>query len=129
MFEFATAGRIIFGKGSLQEAGEWIKHYGNKALLVVGKHMVGNNPIHQILKNFEIEYVEYLVYSEPTNTVVEKGAQLAREQKVDMVIAMGGGSILDTGKAVAMLATNQGEALDYLEVIGRGRPFDQNPIS
>jgi alcohol dehydrogenase class IV len=63
------------------------------------------------------------VAGEPTVGDAQAGAQQARQAGCDLVIGLGGGSVLDAAKAIAMLLTNGGEALDYLEVIGRGRPI------
>jgi len=59
---------------------------------------------------------------------VSEGATLAREQRCDVVIGMGGGSATDGGKAIAALATNGGDPLQYLEVIGLGRALDSAPL-
>ena len=60
---------------------------------------------------------------EPTVELVRQGAELARDERCDVVIAMGGGSAIDAGKALAAMLANPGEPLDYLEVIGRGQPL------
>ena len=60
---------------------------------------------------------------EPTGDTARAATRLAREHEADMVIAVGGGSVLDLGKAVAMLLANGGDPSDYLEVIGAGRPI------
>ena len=65
----------------------------------------------------------FAVPGEPTLALIRRGARDAREQRCDLVIAIGGGSVLDAGKALAALLTNPGDALDYLEVIGRGQPL------
>jgi alcohol dehydrogenase class IV len=57
-----------------------------------------------------------------------QGVQYARENQCDLVIGMGGGSVIDAGKAIAALLTNPGDVLDYLEVIGRGQPLTQPPL-
>ncbi|HTU48916.1 MAG TPA: iron-containing alcohol dehydrogenase, partial [Bryobacteraceae bacterium] len=67
------------------------------------------------------------VYGEPTVEMVRQGAQAAREG-CDLVIGFGGGSAIDAAKAIAALATNSGDPLDYLEVVGKGRTIDRNPL-
>jgi alcohol dehydrogenase class IV len=67
--------------------------------------------------------VTFIVAEEPTIDLILQGVHRARAQKCDLVIGIGGGSALDTGKAIAALLTNGGHPLDYLEVIGRGKPL------
>jgi hypothetical protein len=61
------------------------------------------------------------ITGEPTLSDVRKGVQVARAAGCDLVIALGGGSAIDAGKAIAAMLTNDGELLDYLEIIGAGR--------
>jgi alcohol dehydrogenase class IV len=70
-----------------------------------------------------MEYVALAVSGEPTIELVREGAKHARTERCDMVIGFGGGSALDTGKAIAALLTNEGDPLDYIEVIGKGQPL------
>ncbi len=70
-----------------------------------------------------VEYATFSVSGEPTLEVVRTGTQRARDEKCDLVIGFGGGSVMDTGKAIAVLLTNGGDPLDYLEVIGKGQPL------
>jgi alcohol dehydrogenase class IV len=67
----------------------------------------------------------YQVRGEPTLDLVRAGADLARGSGCQFVVSIGGGSTIDTGKAIAALATNDGDVLDYLEVIGRGKPLER----
>jgi alcohol dehydrogenase class IV len=69
----------------------------------------------------------FSVKGEPTTDVVSLGTEQARDRACDLVIGFGGGSVLDTGKAIAALLTNDGQLMDYLEVIGKGRPLARRP--
>src|SRR5579871_2640819 len=71
--------------------------------------------------------VPFLVTGEPTVGLIRQGAAFARERGCDSVVALGGGSAIDAGKAIAALLTNPGDPLDYLEVIGGGQPLAQTP--
>lgn len=122
LFEFATATRIIFGAGKLQEVGTLAAGMGKRALIVTGRSAERAAPLLDILADTRIEYVTFSVAGEPTTETARLGTQKAREEQCDLVIGFGGGSALDTGKAVAALLTNGGEPLDYLEVIGKGKP-------
>jgi alcohol dehydrogenase class IV len=112
-FEFATAGRIVFGEGSFSEAAAAAAAMGKRALVVTGA-----TPRHAV------EGVPFAIAGEPTIDQIRGGAALAHDEGCDVVVAIGGGSALDAGKAIAALIANPGDPLDYLEVIGRGRPLD-----
>jgi len=122
-FEFATSSRVVFGPGTLVELGGLVAGMGRRALVVTGRTPERAGPLFEILKGEGIDYVVFPVEGEPTTETVRKGTQLAREAGCDMVVGFGGGSALDAGKAVAALLTNGGDPLDYLEVVGRGRPL------
>jgi alcohol dehydrogenase class IV len=124
-FEFATATRILFGPGTLREVGPIAAQMGSRALVVTGRTAARAAPLLDILATHGIETVTYSVASEPTVGTARLGTQRAHEAGCDLVIGFGGGSALDTGKAIAALLTNGGDPLDYLEVIGRGQPLTQ----
>ena len=124
-FEFATATRIIFGAGTLGEIGPLAAEMGERALVVTGHTVARGAALLDGLAAQGIDYVTFSVAGEPTTEVARLGTQRAREENCDLVIGFGGGSVLDTGKAVAALLTNGGDPLDYLEVIGRGLPLTQ----
>jgi len=119
-FEYATATRIIFGAGRFREAGALAKEFGHRALLVTGRDLRRAEPLNQSLKAEGIAAISFSVFGEPSIETVEKGVALAREQRCEQVISVGGGSAIDAGKAISAMLTNKGELLDYLEVIGRG---------
>jgi alcohol dehydrogenase class IV len=120
-FEFATAHRILFGAGTLVEAGKIAAEHGNHALVITGSNVDRAAPLFEALKANNIRYESFSVSGEPTTDTVTEGSYKARQLGCKMVISFGGGSPLDTGKAVAGLLTNGGEAFDYLEVIGKGQ--------
>jgi alcohol dehydrogenase class IV len=111
-FEFATAGRIVFGEGSFAEAGAAAATFGRRALVVTGA-----TPRHAMAG------VPFAIAGEPSIEDVRIGATLARDEDCDVVVAIGGGSAIDAGKAIAALMANPGDPLDYLEVIGLGLPL------
>ncbi len=124
-FEFATATRIVFGSGALPEVGPIAAEMGKRALVVTGRTTGRATPLLDILAKLGIDTVTFSVVGEPTTEVARLGTQRAREADCDLVIGFGGGSALDTGKAIAALLTNPDDPLDYLEVIGRGNPLTQ----
>jgi len=119
-FEFATAGRIIFGPGTLQEAGPIASKMGHNALVVTSGQKRAA-PLLDLLEQRGIVHTLFTVESEPTTKIARQGTQQARDHNCDFVIGVGGGSVLDSGKAIAALLANGGDPLDYLEVIGRGQ--------
>lgn len=123
-FEFATATRIIFGEGKLAEAPATIKRFGQKVLVVTGRTPTRAAPLLELLREFDCAV--HCIPGEPTLSEITEGVQIANGREV--VVAIGGGSAIDAGKAIAALATNPGEPLDYLEVIGRGRPLTDTPL-
>ncbi len=120
-FEFATATHIVFGPGKLAEAGTIAGTLSHRALVVIGKSSGAVQRAEPLLRQLN-EYATFSVTGEPTFDVVRTGAQRARDERCDAVISFGGGSIIDTGKAIAMLLTNGGDPLDYAEVLGAGKP-------
>lgn len=125
-FAFATSNRILFGDGRVGEAGEISAEYGRKAFVVTGSTPERVAPLIESLKSRGILYTEFPVSQEPTIQVVIEGLEQARAFEPDVVIGIGGGSVVDTGKSIAVLLTNGDDPLDFLEVIGRGKPL-QNP--
>jgi alcohol dehydrogenase class IV len=127
-FEFATTTRIIFGAGTLRETAPLAAEMGRRALMVLG---VPESRVPPLLYDLTLQGLTYIVFpvsQEPTVELVRRGTQFARTQGCDLVIACGGGSALDTGKAIAALVANPGETLDYLEVIGAGQPLTETPL-
>jgi len=126
-FEFATAGRIVFGAGAVAEAGAIAGSLGRCACVVTGRNAGRAEPLLRQLDEREISYITFAVAGEPTTEVAMAGAEEARGAECDLVIGIGGGSAVDTGKVIAALLTNQGELLDYLEVVGKGEPLEERP--
>ena len=124
-FEFATASRIIFGQGTVKEVAPMASKMGNCALLVTGRNVERAGPLSGSLKNAGMKIVTFSVSGEPTIELTIEGVELARQNASDIVIGMGGGSVIDTAKAIAALLTNSGDITDYLEVIGRGKPLSR----
>ncbi|GEL71879.1 iron-containing alcohol dehydrogenase [Myxococcus virescens] len=123
-FEFATATRVLFGPGRLTEAPEAIRGLGgSRVLLVTGANPSRARPLHDALERLGLGVTVFSVDGEPTVERAREGTARVAEAGCDVVVALGGGSALDAGKAIAALAANGGDPLDYLEVIGRGQPL------
>ncbi len=123
-FEFATATRVLFGPGRLAEAPEAVRALGGtRVLLVTGKNTSRARPLQEALERQGLAVHLFSVDGEPTVELAREGAARLAEGGCDAVVSLGGGSALDAGKALAALAANGGDPLDYLEVIGRGQPL------
>ncbi|HKA00596.1 MAG TPA: iron-containing alcohol dehydrogenase [Candidatus Solibacter sp.] len=122
-FEFATAHRIIFGPGTVREVPAAAAAMGKRALLVTGASGERAEPLRKSLEAAGVSCEPVRISGEPTIATIQSAPRDA-----DMVIAMGGGSALDAGKAIAAMIANPGDVLDYLEVVGQGRPLP-NPAA
>jgi alcohol dehydrogenase class IV len=118
-FDFSTARRIVFGPGSFAQLPNLSVAHGRCALILTGKNPLRHS---QGLGEWAAEFPRYAIAGEPDFALVRHVLDLARSTHCDSVIAIGGGSVLDAGKAVAMLLANGGDPLDYAEVIGLAKP-------
>lgn len=122
-FEFATAGRILFGAGQLGEAGRLAREFGSRALVVTGRDPQRAARLIELLAAAEVQALRFPIPGEPTTAAVQAGVDRARAERCDLVIGLGGGSAIDAAKAIAALLTNEGNLFDYLEVIGHAQPL------
>jgi alcohol dehydrogenase class IV len=124
-FEFATATRVVFGAGVRRSLSAIVRPLGRRALVVSGGSPARCDPIVAGLSESGVQCVRWSLAGEPTVDRVLTGAELARSESCELVLAVGGGSVIDAGKAAAALAANAGDPFEYLEVVGRGRPLQQ----
>lgn len=122
-FEFATATRIVFGEGTASTVPDLAHTFGHRPLVITGTSKDRAAPLVSTLAA-EI----FSVSGEPIVDLIRLGARHAHEAQADVVIAIGGGSVIDAGKAIAAIATNGGEPLDFLEVVGKGRTITVPPL-
>eukprot|EP01106_Pelomyxa_sp_JSP_P013623 TRINITY_DN4137_c0_g1_i1.p1 TRINITY_DN4137_c0_g1~~TRINITY_DN4137_c0_g1_i1.p1 ORF type:complete len:410 (-),score=80.65 TRINITY_DN4137_c0_g1_i1:159-1334(-) len=121
LFEFCC-GRVVFGRGALSQVGATAKSYGTTAL-VVRSPFPSPHKLFGVLDAAGVSHVEFVISTEPTLDMVSRCLQVARDNHVLVLVGFGGGSAMDTAKAVSALLTNGGDLLDYLEVIGKGKPL------
>jgi alcohol dehydrogenase class IV len=126
-FEFATAGRIVFGQGTVSEIAPAAASLGKRCLVITGRDPDRAGNLFEQLRSRKVSAVSWQVPGEPDTDIVLEGAALARKERCDLVISFGGGSVMDAGKAVAALLTNPGDLFDYLEVIGKGKSISSPP--
>ena len=124
-FEFATAGRIIFGRGSAAKIGETTAMFGCRAFVLTGSGGDRWDFLWNDLRTRGVDWKVFEITREPTVATIEMAVKAAQRNAVDVVIGIGGGSVIDAAKAVAAKLPNPGDLLDYLEVIGRGRPLEK----
>jgi alcohol dehydrogenase class IV len=124
-FEFATAGRIMAGPGRAAELPGVLAGLGSRVLVCTGADPARHAAF---LAKLKLPAAVFPVAGEPTVELARAGAAAAREHGADVVVAIGGGSVIDLGKAVAMLLGNGGDPLDYLEVVGSGRKITQPAV-
>ena len=126
-FEFAAPTRIIFGEGRLGEAAPLASTLGSRVLVVEGASGRAE-PLVRQLRERGLAVFTLGVSSEPTISLVERGAADARREQCDVAVALGGGSVIDAGKAIAALITNVDPVREYLEVIGKARPLTNRSV-
>jgi alcohol dehydrogenase class IV len=126
-FEFASAARIVFGEGSIREVAPAAAAMGRRALVVTGKGGDRAGALAGMMRAAGVDCVPFAVAGEPSVHLVRDGARFARTEGCDVIVAFGGGSVLDAGKALAALIANTGDPLNYLEVVGRGQPLEHLP--
>lgn len=122
-FEFATAQQIIFGAGKANTIATLAQSLGQRALIITGQ---SSPRVQSLVDEWQAQgfVAEKIIASgEPSVEDVIAATATARQSACDFIITIGGGSVIDTGKAVAALLTNPGDPLDYLEVVGRGQPL------
>jgi alcohol dehydrogenase class IV len=122
-FELAAPGRIAFGSGTAKSLGAEARKLGRRALLVTGKQRARVAALEQDLLSAGLEVSWLGVASEPTVDDALRGLALGRSAAVELVVACGGGSAIDLGKAVAALLANPHDPFEYLEVVGRAQPL------
>jgi alcohol dehydrogenase class IV len=127
-FELATAGRILFGEGVFDQAGALAAELGKRVLLVGGSSAERIEPLLALLASEGLAVRTIAIDREPAVASALEGAEQARGFGADLVIGMGGGSVIDAAKAIAALLTNPGDPYEHLEVVGHGRPL-ANPAA
>jgi alcohol dehydrogenase class IV len=122
-FEFATAGRIVFGAGAARRIGTEVAALGRRALVVTGARLECSAELRRRLEQHHVMHTLFQVSGEPTTDTVKAGVEHAGDFGCNVVVGMGGGSVIDTGKAIAAMLANGGDLMEHLEVIGRARPL------
>jgi alcohol dehydrogenase YqhD (iron-dependent ADH family) len=119
-FVFNLPTKIVFGKGEFQKLGEEAKLLGKKAMLITGRHFAKKSGLldkaEKMLKENGIDVVEFCeIEPNPESETVNKGGRLAREEKVDFLIGLGGGSVIDAAKGISVVAVTNRDVWDFCE--------------
>jgi alcohol dehydrogenase class IV len=121
-FEFRTAARVIVGPGTSARVPELAAALGRRVLLVTGGGAAARGGPAGALGEALAPAARVRVAAEPDVALVDAAARTCQDERCDVVVGLGGGSVLDVAKAVASLARNGGSVRDYLEDLGAGRP-------
>jgi len=117
-FNYHQSTKIVFGSGRIAEAGEHILKYGKRCLMVTTPDaplQALYERVKNILTNAGVEVAHFDgVIPNPTTETSQAGARMAKEHKADVILGLGGGSSMDAAKAIAVEATHEGSAWDYL---------------
>ena len=127
-FEFSTANRILFSPGATDELAKGISELGCHAFLLVGRDLHRFDHVLDQLTSAGTTCEIFHVTGEPTTGIAQAAIASARRAQTQTVIAIGGGSVIDVGKVVAAMLTNEGELSDYLEVVGTGKHLREEPV-
>ena len=125
-FAFATATEILFGRGQAAVAAARIAGMGQRVLLVHGRDACRAGWLADALTAQGCKITGFAVPREPDVPLIQEGIRAA--QGADVVVALGGGAVIDAGKAIAALVPATRPMLDYLEVMGHGLPLDNPPL-
>ena len=117
---FTLPGRVVLGENALQASAEIVKSLGNKAFIVTGKNVTKAGLMDILLHYLNQWGIDYEIYSEiigePTDKMIETGVARFQQTECDFLIAIGGGSPLDSGKAIAVMSVLPGKISDYMGV-------------
>ncbi|WP_226677165.1 iron-containing alcohol dehydrogenase [Rossellomorea aquimaris] len=118
-FTFYNPTKLIFGKGQVEQLKELVPQYGKKVLVVYGGGSIKRNGLYDqvmsILKGIDSEVFELSgVEPNPRLSTVRRGVEIAKENKIDFILAVGGGSVIDCTKAIAAGAKYDGDAWDLV---------------
>jgi alcohol dehydrogenase class IV len=127
IYSFSTS-RVIFGIGASAGVAAHAARLGRRCLLVTGSRPERCAWLFADLKGMMDDVRQVSLGGEPETGFVREQAELARRAGCDVVVAIGGGSVIDAGKALAALIANNSDLYEYLEVVGKGLPLERDPV-
>ena len=118
-FNYYLPVNLIFGRGKVEVLGKETKKYGKKAMIVTGRNSTKKTGLLDKAKKLLEEAGIYTVVFDkvaqnPLTTTVYEGANIAKEEEIDVIVGLGGGSIMDAAKSIAFMSKNDGDVSDYI---------------
>lgn len=135
MSHFVIPNHTVVGTNVLGEAAPLLKKMGNKAFIVTGRHVAVSNMMKQLTALLDENGIGCVIFGgitgEPTDTMIENGVEMLKSSGCDFIIGIGGGSPLDSAKAIAAMAVNEGSIADYngKEITGEILPLAAIPTT
>lgn len=135
MSHFVIPNHTVVGTNVLSEAAPLLKKMGNKAFIVTGRHVAVSDMMKQLTALLDENGIGCVIFDgitgEPTDTMIEKGVEMLKSSGCDFIIGIGGGSPLDSAKAIAAMAVNEGSIADYngKEITGEILPLAAIPTT
>lgn len=121
--------RMVFGRGVVRDTGIYVKQLGGKKVFLVADEIIAKlEAFSAITESLQEEGIEYYLYTDsdvnPTDTQIDQGCKIYKEEKCDVIIGVGGGSNLDTAKSIGIIATNPGSIRDNFVLNYVTNPYD-----
>ena len=135
MSHFVIPNHTVVGTNVLGEAAPLLKKMGNKAFIVTGKHVAVSDMMKQLTALLDENGIDCVIFDgitgEPTDTMIKNGVEMLKSSGCDFIIGIGGGSPLDSAKAIAAMAVNEGSIADYngKEITGEILPLAAIPTT
>lgn len=135
MSHFVIPNHTVVGTNVLVEAAPLLKKMGNKAFIVTGRHVAVSDMMKQLTALLDENGIGCVIFDgitgEPTDTMIENGVEMLKSSGCDFIIGIGGGSPLDSAKAIAAMAVNEGSIADYngKEITGEILPLTAIPTT
>lgn len=135
MSHFVIPNHTVVGTNVLGEAVPLLKKMGNKAFIVTGRHVAVSDMMKQLTALLDENGIGCVIFDgitgEPTDTMIENGVEMLKSSGCDFIIGIGGGSPLDSAKAIAAMAVNEGSIADYngKEITGEILPLTAIPTT
>lgn len=127
-FYIARLPRILFGKGRIDELPAALAEHGRKALIVTGRRSLRDSNhwprLAVFLRELGVDWREFTVEDEPSPGLIDHAVERFRNEGIEVVAGIGGGSVVDAAKAIAGLLPSGRSVMDYLEDVGQGMPYE-----
>ncbi|EMO3465936.1 iron-containing alcohol dehydrogenase [Klebsiella variicola] len=128
LFSVFSAGEIRFGRGQLDTVAGWVAQRSERVMLVHGSSSARAAVLLGQLAGAGLDAHTFSVAREPSLEDIRNGVEQAREASIEVIVSLGGGAVIDAGKAIAALVPANGSIIEYLEVVGNGRLLESAPL-